>query len=136
MAAGGNPPDDEQPPQDDAGEPPEGAEVIDEEPLAARLQALPDRRRVLPTEDWVSHVDRAQFEAVAQTQILATSHFYKGLVSLKAEFAQGILLPPAEHRLPRALRGAAKLPDGRPAADIAVSVLAFHDVTGVQVLVP
>jgi hypothetical protein len=81
----------------------------------------------------VSHVKSAQLKALAETQILAASHFYVGLESLRDEFAQHILLPPAGSQLPSALQGSLLSPDGRPAVRIAVSLLPFTDANGAYV---
>lgn len=48
-------------------------------------RAVLDSRRVLPTQDWIAKVDRAGLANVANIQILAVSHFYAGLVSLRKD---------------------------------------------------
>src|SRR5689334_5178118 len=103
-------------------------------PAADRLES-PDRRRVLPTQDWVSHVDKAHLEALAQTQVLAATHFYDGLKNLKEQFTEAVLLPPPEHDLPTSLHGTVRLPDGTAGSQLAVSVLPFVDASGASVQV-
>src|SRR5436190_3895811 len=84
-------------------------------------------RRIRPTVDWVAQVDKAQLPELARTQILSATHFYSGLVRLRADFSKQVLLPPDQHRLPQLLTGTLVLPDGRPARGVAVSMLRFVD---------
>ena len=74
-------------------------------PGAARV--LPDIRRVLPTQDWIARVDRVGLGAVAISQILAASHFYPGLVRLRADLPTRYCCPPLRHQLPRQRAGGA-----------------------------
>src|SRR5438067_2674769 len=101
---------------------------------AARAAA--DRRRVLPTQDWVSKVDHTQLQAVANIQKLAVSHFYNGLINLRKDFAGQVLLPQDQNQLPRELHGTVSLPDGRPAALLVVSIQPFVDASNATIQVP
>ncbi|HVM82690.1 MAG TPA: carboxypeptidase-like regulatory domain-containing protein [Candidatus Binatia bacterium] len=99
------------------------------------LKLPPDTRRILPTQDWVTKVDRANLDAVAATQILSASHFYAGLLRLRQDFATQVLLPPLQHQLPREISGTVILPDGTPGTRLAVSVLPFVDANNAVVQV-
>jgi hypothetical protein len=92
-----------------------------------------DARRVLPTQDWIAKVDNQHLAAAADVQKLAVSHFYTGLVNLRKDFAGQVLFPPDQNQLPRELHGVVTLPDGGPAAFLAVSVLPFVDASNAQV---
>jgi hypothetical protein len=92
-----------------------------------------DTRRVLPTQDWVAKVDVAHLNAVANIQKLAVSHFYTGLINLRKDFSRQVLFPPDQNQFPRELHGTAALPDGRPAASLAVSILPFVDASNATV---
>jgi hypothetical protein len=118
-------------PREKAGASAQEAQVPD----AMQMKPLPDTRRTLPTQDWVAHVDQAHLDAVAQTQMLAASHFYNGLQNLGREFIGDLLLPPPEQELPGSLHGTVRLPDGTPASQLAVSLLPFVDATGASVQV-
>src|SRR5215469_1241672 len=76
-----------------------------ERQILASSEGVPDGRRILPTQDWVTFVSDTDLQSVAQAQVLATSHFYTGLVNLKADFSKHILLPPPIHALPAQLLG-------------------------------
>jgi Skp family chaperone for outer membrane proteins len=130
MAAGDVPPDGE------SGEPTRQPKLSKaERRIAAAAEGAVDRRRILPTQDWVSFVAEQDLQAVAQAQVLATSHFYSGLVNLKADFSRHILLPPPVHELPTQLLGTVREPDGTAGAGLAVTVLPFSDAAGATVLV-
>jgi len=96
-------------------------------------KAVLDSRRVLPTQDWIAKVDKAELADVANIQRLAVSHFYAGLVSLRKDFANQVLLPSDQNQLPRELHGTVVLPDGRPAASLMVSVQPFVDASNATV---
>ena len=102
----------------------------------AKVKLPADTRRILPTQDWIAKVDKANLDAVADTQILAASHFYAGLLRLRKDFAAQVLLPPLQHQLPRELSGTALLPDGRPGALLAVTMQPFQDASNATVQVP
>jgi hypothetical protein len=106
-----------------------------ERQIAAAAEGAVDRRRILPTQDWVTFVSDTDLQSVAQAQVLATSHFYTGLVNLKADFSRHILLPPPIHELPTQLLGTLREPDGTPAGGVVVTVLPFSDATGATVLI-
>ena len=93
-----------------------------------------DRRRHLPTTDFLARPEPANLRAVAEKQSLAASHFYAGLTDLRADFATNILRKPVARQVPTTLTGTARLPDGRPAAEIAVSVQPFTDENGKSVV--
>src|SRR5258708_5776873 len=88
-----------------------------------------DPRRVLPTQDWITKVDQAHLNAVAEVQKLAVSHFYTGLINLRKDFASQVLFPPDQNQLPRELHGIVALPNGQPAAALAVCILPFVDAS-------
>ena len=90
-------------------------------------------RRVLPTQDWVTTVDAAQFNAVGLVQQLAATHFYAGLVALRKDFATHVLLPTDQNQLAREMHGVVTLPNGLPAAGLVVSILPFTDVSNAHI---
>jgi hypothetical protein len=90
-----------------------------------RLTRIKDDRRTLPTQDLVAKVKAADLVTVAATQRISATHFYDGLVRLRKDFIGGIMLPPSGRVLPPNLIGILFLPDGTPARDISVSVLAI-----------
>jgi hypothetical protein len=96
---------------------------------AVSVNTALDTRRVLPTQDWVTKVDAAQLDAVANIQKLAVSHFYTGLVNLRKDFAGQVLFPPDQNQFPRELHGTVALPGGQPAAALVVSILPFVDAS-------
>jgi hypothetical protein len=110
----------------------EAKENLDE---LQRRFAKTDARRVLPSVDWVAKIDDEHLKALGETQTLAVSHFYTGLVRLRDSFSRQVLLPPEEGFLPKELTGTLQLPDGKPAEGIAVTVQPFKDKNGVNVIV-
>lgn len=132
MASGDDPPA-----EGESGEPPIRQPRMSraERRIAAAAEGAVDRRRILPTQDWVSFVSEEDLQSVAQAQVLATSHFYSGLVNLKADFSSHILLPPPVHELPTQLLGTLREPDGTPGAGLVVTVLPFTDATGATILI-
>lgn len=92
-----------------------------------------DNRRIIPTTDWVSKVDKAQLDALSTAQTLSVSHFYNGLVKLRDSFSKQVFLPAPQDHLPPELTGVLQLPDGRPANGIAVTILQFTDANNANV---
>ena len=111
----------------------EGARV--EDARAQVLKRAPDFRRTLPTQDWVARLPSDRVGELADVQILATSHFYTGLQNLRADFTKQVFFPPPTLELPRQLGGRLLLPDGSPAALIAVTVLPLQDAFGAEVTI-
>jgi hypothetical protein len=95
-----------------------------------------DIRRILPTQDWIAKIDPAQLTALADVQKLAVSHFYNGLVQLRKNFVGNLLFPPDQNQLARELHGTLMLPDGSPAARLAVSVQPVTDASNNVVQIP
>lgn len=104
-------------------------DLAEQKRIAGLLRARDDRR-TLATTDWVAHTDKAHLEALAESRVLAATHFYNGLVDLRDDFQGSILLPPPREWLPRALHGTARGPSGAPAAGLVVTVLPLTGLTG------
>ncbi|GAC1320253.1 MAG: hypothetical protein NVSMB2_16070 [Chloroflexota bacterium] len=89
----------------------------------------------MPTQDWVTRIDRAQFDTLIQAQTLAVSHFYTGLVRLRDAFDAQLLLPDELGSMPGTLTGTLVLPDGTPGSQLLVNLLPFKDARGAPVRV-
>jgi hypothetical protein len=101
------------------------------------IQAEPDIRRTLPTQDWIAKVDPAQLSDLVNSQKLAVTHFYNGLVQVRNNFVGNLLLPPDQNQLARELHGTVLMPDGTtPASLLAVSVLPVTDASNNTVQIP
>jgi hypothetical protein len=101
------------------------------------IQAEPDIRRTLPTQDWIAKVDPAQLSDLVNSQKLAVTHFYNGLVQVRNNFVGNLLLPPDQNQLARELHGTVLMPDGTtPASLLAVSVLPVTDASNNAVQIP
>jgi len=108
-------------------------------PASSQLAARTDLRRVLPSVDVLSTATRADAAVFAQAQVLASTHFYHGLLSLKS-YVDVTVIAPQPVKLPDIITGTLHGPNGEPLRDLLVTLILppgtdlvqWHEVTAMS----
>ncbi|HTG34963.1 MAG TPA: hypothetical protein VLB76_18760 [Thermoanaerobaculia bacterium] len=106
---------------------------------AAQVLKTVDLRRVLPSVDLLAKATRADVAVFAEAQALASTHFYRGLLTLKG-YVDVTVIAPQPIKLPDVLTGTLHGPHGEPLRDLLVTLnlppgtelVQWHDVTAMS----